>query len=277
MKILVPTDCSAESGIALKAASQLAQKFNAEIIALKVVHAPVDAFYNKEGELIIDDEEFDSSQIQKDFDEGETQIIEWANSQTVKVNPLVKMGLMIDTILATIEKQQINVVVMQSDTTSGLKKIVHGPIVERIVLNSSVPVLTIKETFSGFRNLAFANNFRRSNIEIGFIKSIQETFNSTLHLVRVNTPKKFMSEDEAKKSMADFATKHGLKEVVIHCVNGKTIDHALADFCKIYKIDIMAMGSKQRTRFVSMMKGCPSKDLVNNLAYPVLTFQSIKK
>lgn len=276
MKILLPTDCSDLSGIALKAANELAEKFNAEIVALKVVYAPVDAVFNKDGDLVTDDEEFDSSGLEREFENAPKEVTDWANEYGIRVTPMVKMGLLIDTILSVIESLNVDLVVMNSDSTKGLKKLVHGPLIERIVLTSKAPVITIKEQFNGFKTLGFANNFRRTNVEIGIIKKIQEAFESTLHLVRVNTPKKFMSENEAKKGMQEFSEKHNLKNNVFHCINGKTIDGALSDFCKIYKIDMMAMGSRQRTGFSSMVKGCPSKELVNSLEFPVLTFQSIK-
>ena len=273
MKILVPTDCSDLSGIALKAANQLAKKFDADIVALKVINAPVGSVFNEDGELV-DEEEFDTTAIKEEQRTSLDQIKLWAAMYQVKVSPVVKTGLMIDTILHMLEVHDFDLVVMNSDSTSGLKKMVHGPIVERIVLNSRVPILTIKEYFNAFQNIAFANNFRRLDIKIGMIKEIQEAFNSTLHLVRVNTPRKFMSENEAKQGMQDLVDKHGLRDVVFHCIDGKRIDSALSDFCKIYKIDMMAIGSKQRKGLISVMRGCPSKEIVNELEFPVLTFQS---
>ena len=53
MRILVPTDCTDLDAVALKPAKQLAEKFNVEIIALKVINAPVDALFNKDGEIRI--------------------------------------------------------------------------------------------------------------------------------------------------------------------------------------------------------------------------------
>jgi nucleotide-binding universal stress UspA family protein len=273
MRILVPTDCSDLSAIALKPALMIAEKFNAEILALKVINAPVDAVFNKEGELI-DDEEFDTSFYKSELKNGNANILSWAKKHHAKVEPLVRTGLLIDTILRVIENQNIDLVIMNSDSTSGLKKLVHGPTVERIVLNSKVPVLTVKDYFNSFEHIALANNFRRLNIRVGFIKKLQEAFNSKLHLVRVNTPRKFMSENEALEGMETFVNGHKLKNVEYHLINGKKIDDALADFCKIHKIDLMGIGSKQRKGLMSVMRGCPSKEIVNQLEMPVLTFRS---
>ena len=273
MRILVPTDCSDLSAIALKPAIMIAEKFNAEILAIKVINAPVDAVFNKEGELI-EDEEFDTSFFKSELKNGNANILAWANKHNAKVEPLVRTGLLIDTILRVIENQNIDLVIMNSDSTSGLKKLVHGPAVERIVLNSKVPVLTVKDYFNSFEHIALANNFRRLNIRIGFIKKLQEAFNSKLHLVRVNTPRKFMSENEALEGMKTFVNGHNLKNVEYHLINGKKIDDALADFCKIHKIELMGIGSKQRKGLMSVMRGCPSKEIVNQLKMPVLTFRS---
>ena len=277
MRILVPTDCSDLAASALKPAKMIADKFGADILALKVVNAPVDAVFNKEGELI-EDEEFDTASFKRALKEGDTNILNWAKSHHVKVEPLVRTGLQIDTILRVIENQNIDLVIMNSDSTKGLKKMVHGPIVERIVLNSKAPVLTVKDNFNSFEHIALANNFRRLNVRIGFVKSLQEAFDSRLHLVRVNTSRKFMSDDEALEGMKSFVRDHDLKNVEFHLIKGKKIDDALSDFCKINSIDVMAIGSKQRKGLVSAMRGCPSKEIVNALDVPVLTFRSrIKK
>jgi len=276
MRILVPTDCSDLSAIALKPALLMAEKFNATILALKVINAPVDAVFNTEGELI-EDEEFDTTQYKKDLKNGNAEILNWASTHHVKVEPLVRTGLMIDTILRVIENQDIDFVIMNSDRTTGLKKMVHGPIVERIVLNSKVPVLTVKEYFNSFEHIAFANNFRRLDIRMGFVQKLQEAFNSTLHLVRVNTPRKFMSDNEAIDNMKALVKKHNLSKVEFHIIKSKKINEGISDFCKIHEIDLMCIGSKQRTGLISVMRGCPSKEIVNEMEYPVLTFRSRMK
>lgn len=273
MRVLVPTDCSDLAAIALKPAKLLAQKFDVEIVALKVVNAPVDAVFDENGELT-DHEEFDASVYRKEVAEGAIKVQDWAKQHECSVEPLVRSGLMIESILKVIEEERIDMVIMHSDITSGLKKMVHGPIVERIVLNSKVPVLTVKDYFDSFNNIAFANNFRRYDVRIGMVKKIQEAFNSKLHLIRVNTPRKFMSHDEAMFGMEAFAKAHDLKNVEFHHINDKKIDSALIDFCKIYKIDLMTIGSKQRKGLISVMRGCPSKEIVNQMEFPVLTFRS---
>lgn len=273
MRILIPTDCSKEAAIALEPAKLIAEKMGAELLALKVINAPVDAVFNTEGELI-DDEEFDTTEFKKQLQEGDSEILDWAKRHDVKVEPLVRTGLLIDTILHIIETQNIDLVIMNSDSTTGLKKLVHGPSVERIVLNSKVPVLTVKDYFDSFGDIALANNFRRLNVRVGFVKKLQEVFNSTLHLVRVNTPRKFMTESEAIEGMDSFIRDHNLKNVKKHVITGKKIDDALVDFCKINKINLMAIGSKQRKGLISAMRGCPSKEIVNQMELPVLTFRS---
>lgn len=273
MRILVPTDCSELAAVALQPALQIAKKFNAEIIALNVINTPVDAVYNKEGELI-EEEEFDVSVYKKELKEGNTNILNWAKKYNTAVEPLVRTGLQIETILRVIENQNIDVVVMSTHGASGLKGAMQGSTAERIVLNAKVPVLTVKDSFTSFDNIALANNFRRLSVRIGFVKMLQEAFNSTLHLVRVNTQRKFMSEDEALEGMKSFVRDHALENVEYHLINGKRIDDALTDFCTIQRIDLLAIGTKQRKGFSGMMRGCPSKDIVNKMQLPVLTFRS---
>lgn len=273
MRILVPTDCSDLAAFALKPAQLIATKFNAEIVALKVINAPVDAVFNSEGQLI-EEEEFDTSRFKKQLKEGNHEILEWASKEGVKVEPLVRSGLQIETILKTIENENIDLVVMSTHGASGLMGSVQGSTAERIVLNARVPVLAIKDQFSSFQHIALANNFRRLHVRIGFVKKLQEAFGSTLHLVRVNTPRKYMSEVEAMEGMKAFVKTHSLKDVEYHLISGKKIDDALIDFCKINKIDIMAIGTKQRTGLISVMRGCPSRDIVNQMEIPVLTFRS---
>lgn len=276
MRILVPTDCSDLAALALKPAKLIADKFGAKIIALKVINAPVDAVFSTEGELI-EDEEFDTEFFKKQLKEGNATILKWAEKSHVKVEPIVRTGLQIETILRVIENQNIDLVVMSTHGASGLKGAMQGSTAERIVLNAKVPVLTVKDQFTSFGHIALANNFRRLNVRIGFVKKLQEAFGSTLHLVRVNTDRKFMSEDEALEGMRSFVRDHDLSNVEYHIIQGKKIDEALVDFCKIKGINVMAIGSKQRKGLISVMRGCPSKEIVNQMDLPVLTFRSASK
>ncbi len=273
MKILFPTACSGQELEIVKSAFIIVDKLNGELTVLSVVNAPIDAVYDKSGRLI-EDEEFDMDLFRRQMLTAEEELEEWVKKAGINAKMEVKAGLQNETILNTLKSESFDLVILTNLDLHSQDGALQTTKAENIVLNAEVPVLSLKKPLNGIRSIALANNFRRENVPVGFVKTLQEAFGATLRLVRVNTPRKFMSEHEVRANMEKFVANHNLKNVEYHIIEGKSITERLNSFCEDLGVDILAIGSKQRKGFSSFIHGCPSREAVNEMSVPVLTFKS---
>mgnify|MGYP003562634135 CR=1 FL=1 len=276
MKILVPISRIDSDSFALNTAALIAKHLNAQIDVLRIIDAPVDAVLDRQGSIAADSD-FDVRHYDRLAQEAKDEIVKWAEKNCERCQAIVKTGLQVESILSALDEGDYDLVVVAGQLSSGIKELMQGTLAEKIALHTTVPVLTVKSQIHKIESIALANNFRKANVPIEDVLRLQKVFGATLHLVRVNSHKKYMSEDEVQENMDQFISVRGLKNVEKHSIEGLSIDAALSEFCDSNEIDILAIGSKQRSKLTSIMQGCPSRDVINHLSTPVFTFNYKQK
>lgn len=126
-KILVPVDFSTPSENALKVASKLAQKNKAEVHVLHVIELAESLFgaeqFNVNDEQII----FFMKLAQKRFE----TFLQKEYLKGITVKSFVEPGSAAIAIRETVEKNDIDIIVMSSNGVSGIEEIVIGPILKK--------------------------------------------------------------------------------------------------------------------------------------------------
>ena len=144
-KILAPTDCSEPSTDALIYATQIAAKFEADLIVLKVFASPSEKY--EEGILIRDY----SLEIQPDhIEEIKKFWNDYAGSGPTPEFAGV-MGDPFDEIIRYSKGHAIDMIVMGTHGYTGFKHIFMGSVAEKVVRYSKIPVLTVKQKSFEYR------------------------------------------------------------------------------------------------------------------------------
>lgn len=158
-KILFPTDFSEASRNAFLYALQLADKLEARLLWLHVLHdGPASSQDEKNIELEIARNAF--------FEDYHKTRIE--NNIQVEVEPLIEGGLPVESILEVAEKEQVDMIVMGS---KGAQKTPEGEmesIAAYLLGKTQVPVLVIPEKipFRGISKMIFANDFKEKDLKV---------------------------------------------------------------------------------------------------------------
>ena len=140
-KILVPTDYSDLSGYALSLANTLAKQSGAEIYTLKVVPVSADVFFDHKGELSEGDYDIKSIKVEELL--AQNQMTVWLEKFKIPAIPLVKIGNLTDQILACINKEEIDLVLMGTHGMKGIRELIADTVTGQIIRQSSVPVLSL--------------------------------------------------------------------------------------------------------------------------------------
>lgn len=144
-RLLVATDGSALSKKAVRSAIDLAAAVGAELVALYVVpRYPVSYF---EGGITISVEEIARTEKQWS-DKGQAvvdAVQQEALAEGVKAQAIVSQSdLVAESIMATAEKYQCDLVVMASHGHKGIKRVLLGSETQHVLTHSTIPVLVLR-------------------------------------------------------------------------------------------------------------------------------------
>jgi len=271
-RILLPTDFSDQAEYALRVAATLAKKTGATIYLMHMLELPVhflsgDTNLNVPEQLLfmkIAHERFEKT-MEQDF------------MKDINVEVTVETHKAFEGITQAINQYDIDLVVMGSSGTSGIKEMFIGSNTEKVVRTADVPVLVIKNAIDDFNvnNFVFASDFTNDQ-KLVFEEAIDFAiiFNAKLHLLFVNTPNRFYTTAAAEKKMNDFiADFDELKNYELHVYNDDTIEHGVLNFSRAIDADLIGMSTHGRQGLAHFFNGSISEDLVNHALRPVITFK----
>jgi nucleotide-binding universal stress UspA family protein len=271
-RILVPTDFSKHAEDALKAASQIAKKNDSEIIVLHMIELP-----HQMNDAIIGGASIPETML---FMKKANEMLDEVSSRPfldgIPVTEMVKMDKPIHGIRQVSKDYEIDLIVMGSHGTSGVEELLIGSTTEKVVRNSEIPVLVIKNDVSDFNpaNIVFASDFTNES-KIPFEKLLEFTkaFDSKLHLVTICTPNSFKPTHVIESAMNEFIAEFNLTNYSTHIYNDTNIEKGILNFSNSINADIIGMCTHGRTGFAHFFNGSISEGLVNHSIKPVITFK----
>tara|TARA_R100001369_G_C3325661_1_gene169700 strand:+ start:4731 stop:5561 length:831 start_codon:yes stop_codon:yes gene_type:complete len=273
-RILVPTDFSVQAENALKVAAQLAKKFNGEIYLLHMLELPlqlVDPVIGS-GSQNLPEALFFMKLAKKRFKE----VIDQPFLKGIKVHDTVEFHQAFEGIIEVSQEHNCDLIVMGSHGANGFKEVFIGSNTEKVVRNSSIPVLVIKNGYDEFNidNFVFATdcdleNKHTLNKAIKFAQKID----ATLHLVYINTANNFKTSIEAEDCMNDFVKGENIEKIMLHVYNDVTVEKGVLNFARSLNAGLIGISTHGRKGLAHFFNGSISEDLVNHANRPVVTFK----
>lgn len=274
-KIIVPIDFSQHSDYALETAAMLATKHNAQILALHMLEISDSMLINSDNEqhekvvffLKLAEQKFEAF-LKKDYLNG------------LDVIPIVKHFKVFSEVSQVATEHNADLIIMGSHGTSGINEIFVGSNTEKVVRNSELPVLVIKNKpqHADYKIVVFASDFSEEAISPYITASkLFTTFGSEMHLLNVNVPGQgFKSSSEMETNMTEFLQKAdgNLNRMnVVHYVADTSVEKGILNFTKKVNADLVAIPTHGRTGLAHFFEGSISEDLANHAKLPVITFK----
>ncbi|MCE5213886.1 MAG: universal stress protein [Methanobacterium sp.] len=144
-KILLPTDGSKYAEKAAEHAIWIASQSGADIIALNVVDTSSLVGLPAE-DLTVRVTEILKEEAKKSLDTIEEMMSEFIKKQGLKNIKLIKEskeGSPADVILKTVDKEEIDLIVMGTSGKHGLDRFLLGSVTEKVVRSAKCPVLAV--------------------------------------------------------------------------------------------------------------------------------------
>lgn len=275
-KILIPVDFSDVSKFGIDIAKKIAKTSNVELHLLNIISLPSHILLDKNGELV-EDGEMDIQALKLLKIEAELKMRNLLDSLAdYEVKSCICFGHLNEETIKYAKNNTIDLIVMGTRGSTGIKEYITGSNAEYVAMHATAPVFTVKcdRSEMQIKSLVFTNSFKSEiNTFPEIIKNIQEAFNAEIHLLRVNTPNTFMSDDEVLVNMKKFVDKYKLIDVKYAVINDKEVESGIEKYSLFNNVDVISIGSRQRTGVNKLINGCISADLVNHVFKPIITYK----
>ena len=274
-KILVPVDFSECSEYALEVASNLAKKYDAEIIALHMLGIPETILTSSQAKEMLEGMYY-IKLAEKRFNEFLDKDYLKGISITDSVYNYKNFNELNDVAL----EKGADLIIMGSHGSSGLSEVFVGSNTEKVVRNSDIPVLVVKKESKDFKTekVVFACDFAEENLN-AFKKAMnlfKTLSNANIKLLFINLPgQNYRSTQEIDTRVKKFLNKadaiHLLDQVDYY--NDYTVEDGIYNYSNKMGVDIIALPTHGRRGLAHFFAGSISEDLVNHSKIPVITFK----
>jgi len=277
-KILVPTDFSEASQWAVEVATGIAQKSKAEIVLLHVVEEPTKQSFSVAGEWDQHqdwEEKIFTLELIKRSTKDLNKVGLEIQDKGVEVSMELRIGNPYHGISSIISERQVDLVVMGTFGHTRLERIFLGSNTEKVIRRSRCPVLTVYERpgSQNFKNIVYATCTNTDETPFSkVLKLAQQLYDSTIHLVRVNTPSNFLPDRHIKKSMQAFADRLHLENYTVNIFNDTTEEEGILNFAESIQADLIGLTTHARSGFAHLLTRSVSEGIVDYSKMPVLTY-----
>lgn len=277
--LLVPTDFSKGSLVAVKYAIQFAQKterkilfFHSTFILIPIrssnttyLHAVQSNKTNKLKELItFIDKAYQSLNIKRD--ETRTKFL-------VKHNHFA-----VDSILEAINEQFIDLIIMGTHGATGFRKVIFGSNTAKVLEQAYCPVLAIpaKYKYSPIKKISYAvSDIQLIKKELKIIIEIANKFDASIDIVHIVGGSKSdikLDNIEPAKILTNLTHHFKYYKLNLYIVDGKDkpLVQELNRFVKHQKSELLVMLTNKRSFFDKVFNSSQTKELAYNLNIPLL-------
>jgi nucleotide-binding universal stress UspA family protein len=272
VNILVPTDLSDLSKIAVQYAIKIANKLGGTITLLHVINIiqPTRATMR----LQLKSLEKDLVDTAKE----DLDIFVHEVSKQLKTSDPIKMKVVKganfnDTIKKEAKKLRTGLIVMGTRGASGLKKYVMGSNTTSVIEVSHVPVLAVPELgdFKNFKNVVYATDLLHTQQELKTLIPYLEKFGSKVHLIHVTSSLKEVSNLE--KKITSIVEMSGIKNIICKVMVNKKIDEAIEHYVNVSNADLLAMFTHDLSFYEKLFDRSITRKMAFHSKIPLLAFR----
>ena len=176
--------------------------------------------------------------------------------------------------------ENIPLVVMGSNGTSGIQEILFGSNAQKVVKYLPCPVLVVKHPVEGqqkeLKHIVFASDFQDSaQRPFQHLLEFAQPFGSHIHLLHIDMgdPGKKMNPDILKR-MQVFEEKCYKLPCTLHERGDVGVEEGIKHFCQDLRADMIALSHYGKSTWQRILQGSVAESLVNHLEIPVMVLNT---
>lgn len=270
-KILVPTDFSENAYNALTYAISIAKKEKAKIILLHVFSIN---YISSEVPI-----EYFAEELASTGNEAAKKLRGLCNEVEkdgkLKCETINRQGQVVDIILDTITKKNIDMTIMGTKGASGLKEILIGSNTAKIITKASCPVIAVpgKASFHGIKKIVYATDYHLSDIvNLKQLADMAKVFHAQLNIVHISNEHKSKEVKHMDKFLKKVRQKIHYKNISHKLLKGLDVEKKLQQYLKKESANLLATS----TRYRGIIERLFGKSITKKIAYhtkvPLIAF-----
>jgi len=272
MKILIPTDFSKLSKVAVHYAATIAKKLKAELVLLNVIfiNAPPRAAVAMKVKTIedamADNAKQDSIQLINELKK---------ENKNLNVSYEIIRGYPVEDVVEVYAKHhEIDLVIMGTKGASGLTKVLIGSNAAAVINKSTIPVITVPEhaRFNGIKRIVYSSDMHETVPEMQTLIPFARLFGAAifiLHVMPVNSKRKI----DIVKIKKDIISKFDFKDVSIHVSINNEIADGIDEFIADVKADMLTMFTHDLTFLEKLFGKSVTREMAFHTGIPLLTIK----
>jgi len=263
--ILVPCNFSRQAELAFQFALELASTENSEIFVLTVLKS------NDSGSE-------ERNKVEKESAGNFARLIQNHNILNIPVTHILASGQITSAVLDTVEKKNIDLIVMGTHGSRGWNEFFMGSNIEKVVRISPVPVFAVKSStpLRSIHNIVFPTSLKSDQPEIiEKIKTLQKNFRARLHILRINTSENRHSQITMDQ-MNDYALHHALTNFTLTIRQESDVKEGIIRFAREINADMIAMATHGNRDPKNMYSQSVAADIVNHANMLIWTCSTSK-
>jgi len=274
VNILVPTDFSDFSKVAINFAVKVANKLDGNVTLLHVVNiiqptrSSMRFMFKTVEQELIDIAKEDFEELLKDINKQ--------NKTTTPIKYKVALGTSFNGVLnKEAKKLRTGLIVMGTRGASGLAKVIVGSNTASLIDSSQVPVLSVPELaeFKNFKNIVYATDMVNIDKELKAFLPYAKILDSTVHVVHVAPTSKNVKEIEEKIYKAALG-KINYKKFTVNVLVNKKVDKAVEEFVNTIKGDLVTTFAYEDSFYKKLFNNRSlAKQMTFQSSVPLLTFK----
>jgi nucleotide-binding universal stress UspA family protein len=272
-KILVPTDFSDTSKNGLQLAIDIADRQEATIILLNIIHPARGSGFAATGDVNTayqgEAAHFMAALVRKNKARLEKMIEEY-HDKNVEIIPQIDFENKVHGLNQYVEEHQVDLIVMGTSGNKSLTEYFVGNDTENIIAVSNCPVLSIKGEVPDFnpKNAVMAidlKNYREKELRV--LKDFTSHYDCKVHFLYVLDDG--LETDEAIRELKSIAEKNEFKNFTINTIENKETADSIMRYTKRRSADMLALVSEGKKGIKDLIFGSVTNDIIGKTTIPV--------
>lgn len=271
--IIVPTDLSPDTEVAISVAADIARVYDASILLLHTVVYPIRPIaYAGSMPVTTDSMVSDFYDAESEAKKEMQRIISRKKYEGVDIE--LKLITDSDGMVADVTDRTADLIVMTSKGVSGLEEWLFGSNAESVVRHAHCPVLIVKEAIEHFepKNIfcAIDTDDRLKTIHHYPFKLGEHGLHKFLY---VFTPTDGKVPDGVRDWMSDFAKANEITDYDLTLRDAKSVYEGVINYAEETKADLIVLFTHGHTGLRHLISGSVAEDVLNHAKTPVLVMR----
>jgi nucleotide-binding universal stress UspA family protein len=272
LNILVPTDFSALSKVAVSYAIKIANQLNGNVTLLHVVSLTQTVRASMRGKITLEEDlislaetELKKLIMEVEYDNETTTPLKWAVASGSNFSKTIEQES---------KRLRSGLIVIGTHGASGIKKALIGSNATSVIELSSIPVLAVpnKAKFKGFKDIVYASDLKNLDKELKIIMPYLEKFGSTIHVLHIASSG---NDVERLETQIDKAVKKlSYKNIVTLVLVDFNIEGAIDQYLGVTQADVLTMFTHDLTFYDKLFDKSITRKMAFYSNVPLLAFKT---